>query len=61
MEHDRFAVRHPPPLDYRLLLNQYSETLTFTLVDKAVPNRGVNDAHDQQTDQHIVTLRLSSR
>lgn len=46
----------PPPLDYRLLLNQYSETLTFTLVDKAVPNRGINDAHDTQTDQHVVTL-----
>jgi hypothetical protein len=46
----------PPPLDYRLLLNQYSETLTFTLVDKAVPNRGIDDAHEQQTDQHVVTL-----
>ncbi len=34
----------PPPLDYRLLLNQYEERLTFTLVDKAVPNRGVNEA-----------------
>jgi hypothetical protein len=46
----------PPPLDYRLLLNQYSEQLTFTLVDKAVPNRGVNDERTQQTDQHVVTL-----
>ena len=46
----------PPPLDYRLLLNKYSERLTFTLVDKAVPNRGLNDERTQQTDQHVVTL-----
>lgn len=46
----------PPPLDYRLLLNQYTEQLTFTLVDKAVPNRGVNEERTLQTDQHVVTL-----
>jgi hypothetical protein len=51
-----FDTTIAPPLDYRLLLNQYSETLNFSLVDKAVPNRGLNDAHDQQTDQHVVTL-----
>ena len=33
------------PLDYRLLLNQFDETLNFALVDKGVPNRGVDDAH----------------
>ena len=46
----------PGPLDYRLLLNQYDEELNFTLVDKAVPNRGVTANHNQQTDQFIVTL-----
>ena len=44
------------PLDYRLLLNQYDEELSFTLVDKGVPNRGVSANHNQQTDQFIVTL-----
>ncbi|TCK22397.1 heme-binding protein [Pseudonocardia endophytica] len=39
---------------FRLLLNQYDETLKFDLVDKAVPNRGVDAG--QQTDQRIVTL-----
>lgn len=43
-------------IDYRLLLNQYDEELNFTLVDKAVPNRGVNDDRDVQTDQFVVTL-----
>jgi len=43
-----------PPLNYRLLLNQYDEDLEFTLVDKAVPNRGINLT--AQTDQFVVTL-----
>ncbi|MGH7867144.1 MAG: hypothetical protein ACREP9_05770 [Candidatus Dormibacteraceae bacterium] len=51
-----FARTEPGALDYRLLLNQYDETLNFSLVDKAVPNRGVDDAHTQQTDQFVVTL-----
>ena len=42
------------PLGYRLLLNQYDETLDFTLVDKGVPNRGVGA--NGQTDQFIATL-----
>lgn len=42
------------PFGYRLLLNQYNETLKFELVDKAVPNRGI-DAN-QQSDQRVVTL-----
>ncbi|MBR9911521.1 MAG: hypothetical protein GYB33_14330 [Gammaproteobacteria bacterium] len=42
------------PLGYRLLLNQYNETLEFTLVDKGVPNRGVGA--NGQTDQLIATL-----
>ena len=51
-----FAPTQPGALDYRLLLNQYDETLNFTFVDKRVPNRGVDDTPTQQTDQLIVTL-----
>jgi hypothetical protein len=51
-----FARTRPGALDYRLLLNQYNETLNFTLVDKAVPNRGVDNTHNHQTDQFVVTL-----
>ncbi|MHC9063706.1 heme-binding protein [Nitrospira sp. CMX1] len=48
----------PSPLDYRLLLNQYNETLRFDFVDDNVPNRGVdkNFTPTVQTDQFIVTL-----
>ena len=46
----------PGPLDYRLLLNQYDEELSFDLVDKGVPNRGVSPDHNHQRDQFIVTL-----
>ncbi len=42
--------------DFRLLLNQYDETLTFSLVDKGVPNRGVSADHQAQTDQFLVAL-----
>ena len=51
-----FARTQPEALDYRLLLNQYNETLNFTLVDKGVPNRGVDNTHTQQTDQFVVAL-----
>jgi hypothetical protein len=51
-----FARTEPDALNYRLLLNQYNETLNFTFVDKGVPNRGVDHTHTQQTDQFIVTL-----
>lgn len=46
------------PFDYRLLLNQYNETLKFTLVDKAVPNRGIgrDNGGTTQTDQFVVTI-----
>lgn len=37
------------PFGYRLLLNQYNETLKFELVDKAVPNRGIDNANQQVT------------
>jgi hypothetical protein len=51
-----FAQTRPDALDYRLLLNQYDEILNFTLVDKGVPNRGVDNTHTQQTDQFVVAL-----
>lgn len=51
-----FARAEGSFLNYRLLLNQYNEELNFTLVDKAVPNRGVNEDQSVQTDQFIVTL-----
>ena len=46
------------PFNYRLLLNQYNETLTFSLVDKAVPNRGIRreDGDVVESDQFVVTL-----
>lgn len=42
------------PHKYRLLCNQYDETLDFTLVDKGVPNRGIDIGG--QTDQKVATL-----
>ena len=53
-----FAKADGQPLDYRLLLNQFDEELNFTLVlDKAVPNRGVDNTQPAgQTDQFTVTL-----
>ncbi len=46
---------HP---SFRLLLNQYNEVLKFNLVDKAVPNRGMNLAapNTVNSDQLVVTL-----
>jgi hypothetical protein len=50
-----FAAEAAPP--FRLLLNQYDEELEFTLVDKAVPNRGLTDGSPRaEKDQLIVTL-----
>ena len=43
-----------PGADFRLLLNQYREHLTFSLVDKAIPNRGVSPSGE--TDQTLVGL-----
>lgn len=42
--------------DYRLLLNQFNEILRFNLVDKAVPNRGIDATGTTNTDQAVVTL-----
>ncbi len=49
--------------NYRLLLNQYNEELEFTLVDKAVPNRGVRLGlgPDANTDQFLVALDYQQR
>jgi len=44
----------PPP--FRLLLNQYDEVLSFSLVDKGVPNRGLSGFPPQQADQFLVAL-----
>lgn len=54
-----FATRPGSPIDYRLLVNQHNEELKFTLVDKAVPNRGVDRTDPNttvETDQFVVTL-----
>ena len=49
-----FARSGPP---FRLLLNQYDENLRFSIVDKAVPNRGHNAATTPlETDRFVVTL-----
>ena len=50
------------PFKYRLLVNQYDETLQFMLVDKKVPNRGIKRSDpdpavpDPDPDQFLVTL-----
>lgn len=49
-----FAAASGP--SFRLLLNQFDETLVFTLVDKAIPNRGITDSPLAQSDQFTVTL-----
>lgn len=49
-----FAATGAPP--FRLLLNQYDEELEFTLVDKAVPNRGLGGPPPTEKDQLVVTL-----
>ncbi len=41
---------------YRLLLNQFDETLTFDFVDKNVPNRGLAVALPFDGDQHLLAL-----
>lgn len=42
---------------YRLLLNQYNETLDFTTVDKGVPNRGLPEAGAKDGDQFVAVLQ----
>ncbi len=47
-----------PNLNYRLLVNQYNETLRFSTVDKGVPNRGIEKEGGEiiNSDQFVVTL-----
>lgn len=42
---------------FRLLLNQFNETLIFTTVDKGVPNRGAALAQALDADQHLAALQ----
>lgn len=49
-----FANPGGPP--FRLLLNQYKETLRFTFIDEKVPNRGITAVPRQEKDQFVVTL-----
>ena len=45
------------PINYRLLVNQYNETLKFNLVDKGVPNRGIRRGRTTtEADQFLVAL-----
>jgi hypothetical protein len=43
--------------EYRLLLNQFNETLTFSTVDKGVPNRGAGVDKVFDRDQHLAALQ----
>lgn len=43
-----------PP--YRVLMNQYNEVLHFDTVDDKVPNRGINFASGENTDQSVAAL-----
>jgi hypothetical protein len=42
---------------FRLLVNQFNETLTFNVLDKAVPNRGAALHQVFDEDQHIAALQ----
>ncbi len=45
-----------PRGNFRVLMNQYDEDLNFTFIDNGVPNRGIDEASDVDTDQFVVTL-----
>lgn len=52
-----FATEPGSPFNYRLLVNQYNEELRFSLIDKAVPNRGIRkNGVTVNSDQFVVTL-----
>ncbi|MGB3317004.1 MAG: heme-binding protein [Albidovulum sp.] len=55
-----FQEAPPPPqgFNYRVLMNQYREDLTFSLIDSAVPNRGLRRPGNPASnfDQEVVTL-----
>ncbi|MGH1347822.1 MAG: heme-binding protein [Nannocystales bacterium] len=54
-----FATDPPPAgFNYRILMNQYDETLSFTVVSKGVPNRGIARSAGGvvDTDQTLIAL-----
>ena len=52
-----FATEPGSRSNFRLLVNQYNEELKFSLVDKAVPNRGIRqNGTTVDADQFVVTL-----
>lgn len=53
-----FADAPPSPhgFNFRVLMNQYDEELTFTFVDSGVPNRGLLRAPNPTSDQLVVTV-----
>ena len=43
--------------NFRLLMNEYNEVLTFTTVDEGVPNRGITDDRPaENADQRVAAL-----
>jgi hypothetical protein len=55
------APPSPAGFKFRLLMNQYSEELRFTLVDDNVPNRGLVREPQGDSDQFVVTLDYQQR
>ena len=54
-----FATEPAARLNYRLLLNHYRETLKFTTVNKAVPNRGIDrEVSPSQTQNQFITTLI---
>ncbi len=53
-----FVAKSGPPINYRLLVNQYNEELRFSMVDKAVPNRGIKKYRSKtiNADQFVAAL-----
>lgn len=50
-------ITPPQPSAFRLLINQYNEILTFSIVDTGVPNRGPGQTLLFDTDQHLAALQ----
>ncbi len=51
----------PSRVNFRILMNQYSEELNFSSVDDNVPNRGIFAGSDIDTDQFLVALDYQQR
>jgi hypothetical protein len=49
----------PQSSAFRVLINQYNETLAFGTVDTAVPNRGPSQVLLFDTDQHLAALQYT--